>query len=267
VTVLLAGLLYAAEEKNRPDTVRTARLFLRGIPEIAEVFINGSPAGKTFSKPFSLNAGIVELRVKTGDAEIMKSFSMQPGDRRIFNFKNNPDYASVDIISDPLKAEVYLNEKKIGLTPCIDSLITPGTYVMEVNKAGYDPVTRNFTLLPQEEVELTFTMRHSQEWLDSVAEAESIRHRRIQFAERFIFGIAGIAMGGAAWYCNNTARQRIDKATMNAQRYDLAREGFQTYKDQYYLHREAAKRDINRRNILIGVASGAAAGFVATFVF
>ena len=261
---VLAGSAVADDET---DSGPTAMLSLRGVPDTAVIFINNNPVPPPFSKPIEVPAGAVELRITTNGMEIKKSFLLIHDEQKVLNFSSNPDYATVDVISEPLGAAVFLNSKTAGVTPFIDSLVTPGYCSIVIKMYGYDSVKKEVNLLPQEQVELTYELKHSRAWLDSIAVAKIRQHKKLQFIQRLVYGAIGIAGGGIALYFDRTAQRNIDIANTSAEAYDSAKSGFQGYKNDYDQSRASAKINIDRRNISAAIAVGAAAGFFITFLF
>jgi len=74
--------------------------------------------------------------------------------------------ASLEILSEPTEADVYLNESKACETNCLLDFLSAGTYEVKVSKFGYKtPDPRTVTLTPGESVIESFDLEKYY-WLD-----------------------------------------------------------------------------------------------------
>jgi hypothetical protein len=269
VLSLLALLIaaYAGQGKQEEPHDSLATIYLRGVPKSASVTINDNPFRLIKTKPITFPPGMIQLRVSSGTTQMVKSFSLKAGESKVLNFNGNINYSLVDVITDPLKAEVYIDGKKAGETPFVDSLVQPGAHTIAIKKYGYDPVTREVNLVPQEELELAFDLNQSKAWVDSVAKAKTVHRQKRRFVQRVVYTVLGATCAGAAVYFEFAARQNIKNADYSASTYDGAETGFDDLRTQYYDNRSAAKENIRRRDIAAAVSGGIALGFAFTFVF
>jgi hypothetical protein len=265
VIMITVGIV-SAGGKKAPDT-SAAVLYLRGVEAGSEVFVNDSQVRQTFRDPIEVGPGYLRLRVLTGGSEVRKAFLIQRGERKIFNMKANPDNGLIDVITEPAGASVSLDEKKAGVTPHLDSLVAPGLHTLLLEKYGYDAISKQINLLSQEELELTFEMKHSTAWLDSVSGAKIRLRKRSALVQRIVYGAIGCIAGGGALYFDHSAQSDISAANTTAAAYDKAGAGFEGLKAGYGLSRDLARKDIDRRNISGAVAAVAAVGFSITFLF
>ena len=263
---MLAAGFTAADEKN-DSNFSPATLYLRGIGKDAEIVINDHPVKWSMAEPLVIPPGYLHVRVQTNDTEVLKSFLILPNERKTFDFRINPDYAGIDLISKPPGASVNFDGKMAGVTPFRDSLVTPGLISVTIDKHGYDTVKQELHLLPQEVLELTWEMKHSLAWLDSMSRAKTMQRKKMLFVQRIVYGAVAFAGGSAAAYFDRTAQNNIASATTSADAYDKATAGFQGFKDTYNQDRELAQKNIGRRNISAGIAAAAAVGFAVTFFF
>lgn len=266
-TATLAGALYSGEQQVL-DTLGSALLTLRGAPAGAVVVINNDTLRDATDKPFAMRTGIFKVSVIVNErVAYSRPLSFQKGENIIVNVAGNPNTSSVSISGDPAGAAFFMDEQEMGATPFRDSMVEPGFHKMEVRKAGYEPFMKMVLLTPQEIWELNLNLSHTQAWKDSVARVKLAERKKRQFYRRVTFGVFTLALGAASAYFELQARKSIKSADAASQNYDAAREGFQTYKDQYYAERDAAKRHIDKRNILAALAAGGGLGFVVSFVF
>jgi hypothetical protein len=249
------------------DSGTMATLCLRGIPKTAVITINTTAYDQPLSGPITLNPGSVQLSISSEGTQILKSFSVKAGDVKVINFSNNAEYASVDIISEPIGAEILIDERKKGQTPFVDSLVQPGFHVISIKRVGYNPVIREVNLLPQEELELSYELTRSKAWLDSISRAKVIKRQKRRFVQRLVYTAMGVACAGAAGYFEIAARNNITTANDVAQTYDKEESGFDQLRARYYDNRNAASKNIKRRDLSAELAGVAAFGFLLTFVF
>jgi hypothetical protein len=259
--------VHAGQRENSQAADGSATVYLRGVPATASITINNDVVRHTFSEPIILPAGTVQLVINDEGIKIMKSFLLRSGDVKVINFSGNPDFSTIDVISEPLGAHVWLNDRDRGATPYLDSLVEPGSYTMTIKKYGYDPVVKQVDLLPQEEMELTFELTRSKAWLDSVERVHYEHRQKRRFVQRVVFSSLGIACAGAAAYFDLSARKNIAHADELAQTYDGANDGLADLKGQYYTNRDAARGNIKKRDISLGLGVGTILGFAMTFVF
>ena len=258
---------YAGQRKPEKPGDSMATVYLRGVPKSASVTINDNPFRLSKTKPITFPPGMIHLRVSAGAMKMVKSFSLKAGEAKVLNFNGNPNFSLVDVITDPLKAEVYIDEKKAGVTPFLDSLVEPGSHVIAIKKYGYDSVVRKVNLVPQEELELAFELKQSKAWLDSIAKAKTIHRQKRRFIQRVVYTVLGAASAGAVIYFDFAAQQNIKNANTSADTYSRVDTGFNELRTQYYDNRSAAKENIKRRDIAAAVSGGVALGFALTFIF
>jgi hypothetical protein len=264
-TIVAAGVSAADRENDLNFTPAT--LLLRGIESDAEVMINDNLVEPPVSVPILTPAGYLHLVIGVKDTVYQKSFFIHPNERKTFNFKSDPRFAAIYLISEPLGASVSLEGKKMGVTPYHDSLIVPGPVNLTVDKNGYGTIRKELQLLPQEELELTLPMEHSAVWFDSVTMTKSSHRKKTLSVQRIIFGAISVTGGGIAAYFDWTAQSDIAAATASADAYDQATSGFQAYKDAYMMNRASARKNIGRRNLSGLITAAAASGLMVTFFF
>lgn len=67
--------------------------------------------------------------------------------------------AAVTILSDPAGAEVTLDAAKAGITPLTLESLDPGQHIVSVQRTGYQPNARTFTVSRGESLTLSMTLR------------------------------------------------------------------------------------------------------------
>lgn len=116
-------------------------------PVNAKIFINNelkgngswqgrlNPALYTFSSTLeSHNEAVQNLDLKAGD---VKTISLNP----------TPILGSIDIITTPIGASLFINGKSYGTTPVTVKDLLIGEYNIQLIKQGYDNINKMFTVL------------------------------------------------------------------------------------------------------------------------
>jgi hypothetical protein len=267
---VLAALIVAYAGERKPQTPSSggkATVYLRGVPNSASITINDDPFRLSNTEQIVFPPGKIQLKVSYGTTQMVKSFSVGAGEVKVINFNVNPDFSVVDVITDPLGAEVSIDEKKAGETPLLDSTVEPGPHAIVIKKYAYETIVKEVNLIPQEELELTFELKKSKVWADSVNKIKTVKRQKRRFIQRVVYTALGAASAGAALYFDQAANKNIRDAGAFAQTYDLAESGCDDLRTQYYDNRAAAKENIERRDIVAAVSGAIALGFALTFIF
>lgn len=117
-------------------------LNITSVPVEAQVFVDGTPVGKT---PLKLQRpeGRYLLRLERAGCT--------PEERSVTIYKGRTDSikvalarkpGGVSVSSIPAGAEVLINGVKQGVTPCTVQNLQPGRYTVLVRRDGYDPVEK-----------------------------------------------------------------------------------------------------------------------------
>ena len=122
-------------------------------PEGSEVYINGEKIGVTPILNFKKEEGQYKIElVKNGYEKISLNVELKSGENRNLNYKLNKITTQevskkiLKIESSPQEAEVYLNDKKIGITPLNNYILSPGKYTVKITKSGYEDYVENFEI-------------------------------------------------------------------------------------------------------------------------
>jgi len=118
----------------------------------AEVFVDEVTQGKISNKMLTMNIGTGLRRIKVvkdgfGTQEIEEKISEE---NNSFNFKLFPALpATVEIITEPEGATVYIDNVKFGKTPK-SSFFNAGTYPIRIEKENYEPINEEITIIEPE---------------------------------------------------------------------------------------------------------------------
>jgi CRISPR/Cas system-associated exonuclease Cas4 (RecB family) len=115
-----------------------ARLYVKSIPEQAQVLIDSIPVGLT---PLSTEIASGDHVIKVGKAgmkSVSETLSVSATNREIDRaYTLQPEVFKFAFTSTPPGAEVYVDGKMLGLTPFEIPHSGTGTYVVIFHKAGY----------------------------------------------------------------------------------------------------------------------------------
>jgi tetratricopeptide (TPR) repeat protein len=126
--------------KPKPALVY-GQLSIDSTPSNAKIFLNDKPKGTTPLTLDELSPGTYQLKLtKEGYQDWQQEITIIANQvtRVSTNLKKlAPAYGSIRVISEPEKAEVYLNDILKGNTPLTLDKLNPGTYNLKLTKDGY----------------------------------------------------------------------------------------------------------------------------------
>ncbi len=125
-------------------------------PSGALIFMNGKNEGTTPNSITDLKPGIhhVEARMD-GYYDWRESVEIIPGKEMELSAVLKYTIGSLNIKSNPTDAEVFIDDKKIGVTPKTITDLHHGTHNVEVRKIGYESWSESVNILPDKEIHLT----------------------------------------------------------------------------------------------------------------
>lgn len=150
-------------------------LVINSTPENAEVFMDGKSIGRTpFKEQVEEGKHQLELRRRgynslTRIVQIKRRTVTTVSDA-VLEMKSG----SLKITSHPSKAIVYINGKHYGDTPVNLSNLKPGTYVIRLEKNGYDPADRRVNLPAGESLDLMLNLDSNTGGIDVVTQPPGI---------------------------------------------------------------------------------------------
>ena len=130
-------------------------------PVNADVYLNGRPVG---TAPLTYNRIPVEeeITISLHHAEMEKMsvpVTLKKGEVRPINIVLPEKSAKISLFSFPQGAEVYIDKRRIGVTPVRNYTIARGSHTFTVEKAGYEPVTRSFAAKGGETISQTAELK------------------------------------------------------------------------------------------------------------
>lgn len=128
-------------------------------PSNAAVLLDGKPAGRTpFQESVEEGKHTVELR-RQGYISQKKTVLIRSGS--VFTIPTihmEVKSGSIRVTSKPSGARITIAGKQYGDTPVQISNLKPGTYTIQLEKAGYDPAERTVNLPPGENLDLMLNL-------------------------------------------------------------------------------------------------------------
>ncbi len=114
----------------------------------AEIWINDQKCGtRTFTGELSYGTYLIECRQQghrssLQEITLTKENAVQP----ISLPKPTPIYGSIDINSTPIEADIYIDDKKIGVSPMFVQDYLIGTHRVRLSKAGHSDFSQVITV-------------------------------------------------------------------------------------------------------------------------
>jgi hypothetical protein len=113
----------------------------------ARIIINGTKVESGLARDFPVEAKDFEITVeKTGYKVFSKRLNLMPGEHELVNVELVSIFGTVEFISKPESAKIYLNGQAVGITPYRNTRLTPGTYQLQIITDDYDTISENFAI-------------------------------------------------------------------------------------------------------------------------
>jgi hypothetical protein len=263
--LLFQGGLFETAFAKRVDR---PRLKLSNLPDSAVVLINNIRANPDSIGRLEVSPGLTTVQIESrGAVRYAATFLLKKGEEQTIGLRCLDSCASLDIVTEPFGASVDVNGTHEGMTPYVNGFMNPGAYSLTITCVGYEPVRENIFITPEKPALLTFTMQPSAAYQASMQAMKNERKKTRQFAQKVLFGSIAALLGGGAVYCDFHARQKLSLANENAARYDQARANFDSYRGDYYVNRESARKSLGARDMLYFAAGASIFGFTFSFLF
>ncbi len=139
-------------------TSNTAKLVVDSEPAGADVLVNGVVKGTTPITLEDIVAGSADIKVtKVGYTSYSRRMDVEA--TRTYQIKAELEAlpSSLAVVTDPAGAEVSVDGDLAGTTPFTGN-IKDGSHQVEVALMGYDTVTTNLTLQPNESARMDFSL-------------------------------------------------------------------------------------------------------------
>lgn len=141
ITNELSGL-----QKSTPPAAQTAKISVTSNPDNSEVYIDNRLIGKTPVNMHEAAAGQHQLKVqKNGYAPYEEQITLETGKSKPFSVELKKVF-TLKINSVPDEAEVYVNGKKVGVTPFSSTGVEDAKLEIVLQRNNYKPWKKNIRL-------------------------------------------------------------------------------------------------------------------------
>lgn len=114
----------------------------------AEIWINDQKCGtRTFTGELSYGTYLIECRQQGHRSSLQEiTLTKENAGQPISLPKPTPIYGSIDINSTPIEADIYIDDKKIGVSPMFVQDYLIGTHRVRLSKAGHSDFSQVITV-------------------------------------------------------------------------------------------------------------------------
>jgi hypothetical protein len=180
------------------------------IPKNAKILINNKEVGKGSITKARVKSGDVLIHVKApGYKDFKQTVHLEPTKHKAVTGNLVSLYGTLIVNSEPKKATVYLNEKKLGITPFKSPKVGPGEYFLKVSLKDYKEIIEDITIIRNKTTKKEFDL----EPLKGVLEVKKKKSERFQWIRRISFGSLAAGFFAAGIYYNNEVKINGDKYT------------------------------------------------------
>lgn len=125
----------------------TGKLKITSNVEGANIFINGKQEGVTPLENIELVEGRHKIRLEHPEHHTKeKTILLKAYEQKDVSFTLAENYGTLLIDSEPEGANVYLDGNKLGVTPFKSNKISPGEYILKVDKESLNTETEQITI-------------------------------------------------------------------------------------------------------------------------
>lgn len=128
-----------------------ATTIVNSIPSGANIFINGSAVGVTPCTLDNIPEGNAQIKVTfDGYNDFTETVALVAGQEHEINATLEPKPSSLNIVTIPENARIYVNNQFRGTSPLEITPIDSGTYRIRAELIGHDLMARNVEIKPAE---------------------------------------------------------------------------------------------------------------------
>lgn len=137
----------------------TGQLVINSFPQGATVVLDGGNRGTTPVTIETLEKGSYEVELSLeGYEDFDERVSVSAGETARVEAKLVGIPGSIRVVSRPLQARVFLDDKFMGITIKDISPVEPGTHTLRIEKKGYESVTRTVTVENEKDLVESFEL-------------------------------------------------------------------------------------------------------------
>ena len=177
-------------------------------PQNAKIIINKKEVGTGSVTKMKVKSGDIHIQFKApGYEDFEQILTIEPTKHKAISGKMVSQFGTLALNSKPTKASIYLNEKKIGVTPFKSKKIDPGEYELKLYLKNHKEVIENIAILKNKTISKEFILEPLKEY----AEDKKNRKERFKWIRRIAFGSLALGFGAAGIYYNNEVKIYYDK--------------------------------------------------------
>lgn len=183
-------------------------------PAGAEVIINGSMVGVTPLTITDLREAVYPIVLTMdGYEDWSDSISTKAGEMILLTPTLSRGPGSVEIISDPEGAYVYLEDQYYGTTPCIVESLSEGSYIFDLVMDGYFNSSDTVQVVAFETTELNLTLTQKPPDFDPLSIIKGVDQRLILGGSLFIL----LLIGGVVVYMKRNPSPTMTRSISRSQ--------------------------------------------------
>jgi len=233
---------------------KSAFLSFNVTPKSAAVIVNGNSVDAEKLSGYTVPAGEVDIQIEASGYDVFRDkVTLDAGEKKTINIRLKSVFGILQVNSQPESCMVFLNEKEAGMTPYSNERMTPGNYMLKVVKETYEPVKKNISVIKDSTLVYDVKLKHTKEYLDSIAAVKKVIRRKIQWVRRIAFGAIAAGCGAMGIYMNYKSNEAYDK--------------YMADKNQFSGNHEQLYDDVEKYEIIRNVMYGLAGGFGIGFAF
>lgn len=177
-------------------------------PQNAKIIINKKEVGTGSVTKIKVKSGDILIQFKAAGYEFFEQvINIEPKKHKAISGKMVSLFGTLVLNSKPPKASIYLNEKKIGVTPFKSKKIDPGDYELKISLKNYKEVIENIATLKNKTISKEFILAPFKEYVES----KKNRKKSFRLIRRIAFGSLAVGFSAAGMYYNNEVKIYYDK--------------------------------------------------------
>jgi hypothetical protein len=188
-----------------------------------------------------------------------------------------PAPGSLRIQTDPPGATIFVDNSDMGMAPCANDTIRPGSHKIRIELDSYEQMTADISVSSGQTVNKKFNLKHTKAWKDSVESARRAAEavastgkpqKKHRMVPKIVFGVLAVGSGVAGVVFNNLEQKKIVHDTELKQEYAASGNSNTSYYLGQLESNATAARSLNTmRNACYILAGACAVGFAVSFAF
>ena len=176
------------------ELITEGTLVINSIPEGAEVLLNGTQYGYT---PYTgiLTRGDYEMVLKKDMYhDKIEQIIVEPDTTMTYTFRLKPHFGRLSLTSDPLGAEIFLDDNLLGKTPLNVDKVPSGSHELLARLEFYENVLKTYTIEDDQITSDNVIMPKTKDALNLEKRARWKKYRTYTLCGTGAAGVAGLAL-------------------------------------------------------------------------